>query len=51
MGNDIRIAKIIETIDDSTKGHKGIYFYCSKRHEYIFIENVKQQTTQYNALK
>ena len=51
MAEGLRVAKVIEIIEDKNKGIKGISFYCPKRHEFMFIENVKQQTTQYSALK
>jgi hypothetical protein len=35
----------------SAKGRKGIQFYCSKRHIFIFIPSTEGQTTNYKALK
>lgn len=33
--------------DKHLAGKKGISFYCSKRHEFIFIENERGQSSNY----
>jgi len=45
------VSKQIELVDKESKGQKGISFYCSIRHEYIFIKNVQNQNYQYDCAK
>jgi hypothetical protein len=33
--------------EEHIKSHDGIGFYCSKRHEYIYIENTKIKNFQH----
>jgi hypothetical protein len=45
MGDNtgIRTEKMIELADTATANSKGVSFYCSKRHTYMFIESTKHQ--------
>lgn len=42
---DTRLSKVIELTDEKSKGKRGITFYCSSRHEYIFIQNSQNQNS------
>lgn len=47
---DSKTVKQIKMAETTMTGKKGISFYCSKRHEYISIENVKAQSIHPNPL-
>jgi len=51
MAANIRVMVQIGAVDTAIKNRKGICFYCSKHHKYVFIENTNEQNTIYSALK
>lgn len=50
MGN-LTVAKQIELAEREMKGKTGIQFYCSKRHQFIFIPNVSDQNFKHDCAK
>lgn len=50
MGN-LTVSKQLEIVEKESKVTKGIQFYCSVRHELIFIPNVRVQCFSYNNIK
>jgi hypothetical protein len=50
MGN-LTVSKQLEIAEKESKHTKGVQFYCSVRHELIFIPNVKAQGFSNNNIK